>query len=236
MTPIPKDDTGGQAFSKGQIMQSKLCRDMFSERTSRRPRAAVIATLGLIAIVSATVYLAARWWYHQAFVKGVVPGPTLIEELQAGSITRRHIASVYILKLSIGRPVPRSEAGFSKKARMRIASEDAVDELCEILRTATTEGHVYRNHPTSLTRGLLRFELVDNRVFYVRYRMGRYENESFVSFEAASAGTTNLVGAKRYDNIPLGVFLKEHDPWFHDIDSPAWRPGRRWPNWDDTVP
>lgn len=205
-------------------------------RPSHRRPLTVAVILGATAVTCGLAYLAARFWYHETFVSHVVPGPTLIEELQAGSVTRQHIASVHILKLSNGRPIPRTEEGFRQKARIRIASEATVAELCNILKTASTEGHVYRNHPTLLTRGLLRLELVDGRVFYIRYEMGRYGNDYFAPFDSASAGSTSFVVAKPYDNIPLGWFLKEHDPWFHDVDSPAWAPGQRWPNWDDTVP
>ena len=43
----------------------------------------------------------------------------------------------------------------------------------------------------------------------------------YVDVGALSAGTTNPNAATHYENVPVVEFLRAHDPWFHDINSPA---------------
>ena len=185
-------DTSNQRLDPSRILRRNL---------------AVLLTLSVIGLP--VLCCVAYWWYHETFVVGIVPGPTFVEDLRSGSVTSDMVTKVEILKYDAGGlSTPRREEGYAQKARVSITSTAIIDELMEILETSSTEGHTWRNHPTSLTSGYLRMELADGRFYYIRYYIGYYEGEYYTTLDVNSARSTNILGAEVYENIPLGGFLR----------------------------
>ena len=183
------------------------------------------ALLLILAVVVGGIYL---WLFA-----GVNPGASFIEELRNGAITESDIESIKILKFDSGGGWPFSEKAYDRKARQLVSSPETVKELITILKDSSTDGRQHRNHPGSWYDGILRVELVEDDHYYVFYHLGHYQGQYYVYVNANSKNSTNPNGAEQYENIPLADFLRRHDPWYIDADTP--RTLHR-PNFPDNIP
>ena len=182
---------------------------------SSRTRWAVALT---VLIVGAGVMTG--WGLYWALTYGAFPGPTLIEELKAGSITTADIEKVEILKWpEPDRPgfhVGKVDDWYREHKRVPVKSDEAIVELVEILRDLTTaRGH--KSHPVFVYRSLLRIETKNGAYYYlfcpVYYDQHKLKR-NYVPLRSGSKCTVNPNGAKEYDNVRLADFLRTHDPWF----------------------
>ncbi|PHS10668.1 MAG: hypothetical protein COA78_10930 [Blastopirellula sp.] len=186
-----------------------------AKKPPRRKRLFVVTRLGILLGLVVVI-----WGTYSLFFAGVNPGPSVIDELRAGTITEADIKSIEILKFDPGAGWPFSESEYSRKSRKRIGPA-ATKQLIGILTTSSTNGHKHRNHPTTFYYGILRIDVVQGGHFYIFYRLGYYDNQYYVYLDANSKNSTNPNGAHKYENIPLADFLKRNDPWYRDIDSPT---------------
>ena len=192
-----------------------------------RKRPFVVAGLGVLLVVAVII-----WCAYSLLFRGVNPGPSLIDELRAGTIAKADIKSIEILRFDPGAGWPFSEPEYARKARKRIGAA-ATRKLIGILTSASTNGHKYRNHPATFYDGILRVDLVRGGHFYVFYSLGYYNNRYYAYVDANSKNSTNPNGTDAYENIPLAGFLKRYDPWYRNLDSPTtWRR----PSFPDDVP
>jgi len=191
-------------------------------RQTTPPKAAGRKRVFVLRVAAGVVVVATiAWGVHSLFFAGVNPGPSLIQELRTGAITESGIQAIEILKFDPGAGWPFSEREYARKARKRLATPEPANELVSILRESTTDGHKHRNHPSTFYYGILRIELVDGGHYYVIYHLGYYNGEYYAYADTNSRNSTNPNGARNYENVPLAKFLKEHDPWYRDADSPA---------------
>lgn len=176
-------------------------------------------------------FMGVCWGTYSLLFVGANPGPTIIEELRTSKITEADIRSIKILKFDPGAGWPFSESDYSRKASKQIDPE-ATEQLIELLTVSTTNGHKHRNHPATFYYGIFRLDLIQGGHFYIFYHLGYYNNQYYVYLDANSLNSTNPNGADEYESIPLATFLKIHDPWYRDADSPK---TRHRPSYPDNV-
>jgi len=80
----------------------------------------------------------------------------------------------------------------------------------------------------------MKFELADGNFYFLYYQHMYYKNSYFISFSANSANNRNPNSAIKFENIPLSIFLKNYDRWYHDKEKP-WKKITR-VNSPDNVP
>ena len=169
--------------------------------------ATATAVLAVLLVVAYCAYL--------TFFAGVCPGPSLVEELQAGSITSAEIASIEILRFDVRKGWPFSEEDYNRMARKQITSRNTIAEFVRILKQYTTDVSSPRNkHPSTLYDGIVRVELVDGGHYYIYYQVMHCDGKYYTRIRPSSKGSTNPNAGTHMGNRPFVNFLQEHDPWY----------------------
>ena len=158
---------------------------------------------------------------HRSLTEGKVIGPTLIDDIRAGSITASDVRTIEFLKF--GDPGPFGIRPFTKSQQFERLPKQAVHDpasirhLIEILSTGTFDNRTYHNHPGRVHRGLMRIGTRDGGHYYLYHEVyldrDRWDTH-YASFEVGAKYNLNINGTESYENILLGGFVKKHDPWF----------------------
>ncbi|MCK4623819.1 MAG: hypothetical protein KAV00_00785 [Phycisphaerae bacterium] len=156
------------------------------------------------------------------FKEGIVPGPTFIEDIRKGDIMANDISGICFLKYT--EPEDWNEYGLKKEEdyfrfqSKKFVSREIIEEMMSVLLGATIDGYGHRNHPKMLYKGILRVQLNDSGFYYLYYQLGHdwEKEEYYVSLEANSKCSTNILGAKDYHNTAFAAFLKKYDPWYRE--------------------
>jgi hypothetical protein len=189
--------------------------------------------IGAIFIFAIFIFVFTAYFVYHFFYP-VNIGTSFIDELRKESISGNQISRVYILKFDPGGGWPFKESDYQNKANKEIVSRPHIKELVQILKTDSTFGYKHRNHPATYYFGIMKFELTDKKFYYLYYQLMYYKKAYFTLISANSANDRNPNRAMKFENIPLSVFLKNHDPWYHDKDRP-WTKSTR-VNSPDNVP
>lgn len=148
---------------------------------------------------------------------GVVRGPTLIEQLRNGDVTRNDISRVELLRARLGY-WEFSEAEYDCLQRITLPSA-AIDDMVSIL-AASTAGHKSYNHPACGYKAILKFHFQNGEHCYLLYNACRYHDDQHhidmwtLMLNSLPVGTTNPNGGKSYESVPLAYYLDDYDPWW----------------------
>ena len=90
-----------------------------------------------------------------------------------------------------------------------------------------------RNHPSSFYYSILLIEFGDKGRDYLFCVPTYYEGARYAEVKSGARNNTNPNATKGYENVPMAAFLKKHDPWYRDENSP---PITTRPSYPDKVP
>jgi len=170
----------------------------------------ILICFGVLAVLLVVAYFA-----YLTFFAGVYPGPSLIEELQSGSITSAGITSIEIIRFDVRKGWPFSEEDYDRMTGKKITSRNTIAELVRILRHSTSDVPSPRSeHPFVLYYGIIRVDLVNGGHYYVFYQIMHYDRNYYTHILTSSKGSTNPNAGTLMANRPLVNFLQEHDPWY----------------------
>jgi len=171
-----------------------------------KQRKTIILLLAVLILVPLAGYVA-----FVTFIRGAHPGRDFVTALQEDLISPEEISAVHVLRQSPG-TWPFTESEYEQLEAERFPKQTTTDIL-QALRGSSVPGHVHRNHPATIHKGILRFDTASGKRYYVYYQVGLYEGRYFTWLEANTANSTNPNGATAYENAPLADLLSEHDPW-----------------------
>lgn len=178
-------------------------------------------------LVAGSIVLIALLSYHMSFPGTNVP-PTLIENLRSGAITVEDIAEVQVMKEQDASLYPIAAAREAERPlgwwpRRRLAPRSSVAELVRLLSAETTDGHQLRDDPGSYYAGGFEITLRDGTYYFLFYWLGKDEDSYFTWVTSYPKLIYDPIYEKEYENVPLAEFLKKHDPWYRDENTPLWR-------------
>jgi hypothetical protein len=205
--------------------------DSLGPRPANRPRTPVLQVVRWFLLTRALFVIVLVVISTMLVIYSVISGaadkrPSLIDDLRGDLVSSTDLTSVSILKFDPGAGWPSAEAHYARKARVEIGAE-ARSVLLKLLKESTTDGQPPRNHAATFYYNILRIDVGAKGHYYVFCDLCLYEGKYYVGVETGALNNTNPNGVKKYENVPLADFLKKHDRWYRDANSPGiqTRPG-----------